>query len=85
MRRAVYDAIGGMRDFAVMEDYDFTRRLEAAGPSVCIDDPPLVTSSRKFRGRRALVIVWGWLWLHALFHLGIAPELLARMYYRDRT
>ncbi len=85
VRRAVYDAIGGVRPYAVMEDYDLTRRLEAAGPSVCIDDPPLVTSSRKFRGRRATAIVWGWLWLHALFHLGVAPERLARMYYPDRT
>ena len=46
-----------------------------------IDDLSLVTSSRKFAGRRSPAIVWGWLWIHALYHLGVAPERLARMYY----
>ncbi len=81
VRRAVYDAIGGMRAYAVMEDYDFSRRLERAGPSLCIADPPLITSSRKFHDRRPPEIVWGWLKLHLLFHLGVDPERLARMYY----
>lgn len=84
VRRSVYDAIGGMRPYAVMEDYDFSRRLERAGPSLCIAEPPLTTSSRKFHGRSAPEIVWGWLKLHLLFHLGVAPERLARMYYGKR-
>lgn len=81
VRRAVYDAIGGMRAYAVMEDYDFSRRLERAGTSLCIGEPPLITSSRKFHGRWPPEIVWGWLKLHLLFHLGVDPERLAAMYY----
>ncbi len=57
------------------------RRLERAGPTLCIHDPPLVTSSRKFAGRSAAAIVWGWLWIHALYHLGVPPDRLARIYY----
>lgn len=81
VRRRVYDAIGGIRPIALMEDYDFVRRLERAGPTLCIHDPPLVTSSRKFKGRSAAAIVGGWLWLHALYHLGVPPDRLARIYY----
>lgn len=81
VRRLVYDAIGGIRPIALMEDYDFVRRLERAGPTLCIHDPPLVTSSRKFVGRSAAAIVWGWLWIHALYHLGVPPDRLARIYY----
>ncbi len=81
VRRAAYHAIGGFRPIAVMEDYDFVRRLERHGKTVRIDDLPLVTSSRKFAGRRSPAIVWGWFWIHALYHLGVAPERLARMYY----
>ncbi len=81
VRRLVYDAIGGIRPIALMEDYDFVRRLERAGPTLCIHDPPLVTSSRKFKGRSAAAIVGGWLWLHALYHLGVPPDRLARIYY----
>ena len=32
-RRDVYREIGGIRRMALMEDYDFTRRLERAGPT----------------------------------------------------
>jgi rSAM/selenodomain-associated transferase 2 len=51
VRAGVYRAIGGFRPIALMEDYDFTRRLERAGPTCCILEPPLVTSARRFEGR----------------------------------
>ncbi len=81
VRRAVYERLGGMRPIALMEDYDFVRRLERFGPTICIDDPPLVTSSRRFAGRSPAAIVLGWLEIHALFHLGVSPSRLARLYY----
>jgi len=84
VRREAYRRLGGIRPIALMEDYDFVRRLEKAGPTICIDDPPLVTSSRKFRRRHPVAIVAGWLWVHALWHLGVSPDLLARIYYGKR-
>jgi rSAM/selenodomain-associated transferase 2 len=80
VRRGAYRECGGFRPIALMEDYDFTRRLERLGATVCINDPPLLTSSRRFRGRSAVAIVYGWLRIHALYHLGVRPERLARMY-----
>ena len=82
VRRAVYVALGGFRPMALMEDYDFVRRLERAGPTCRIEDPPLVTSSRKFAGRRPVEIVWGWTLVHLLYWAGVSPERLARLYYR---
>ena len=84
VRREVYRAIGGVRPIALMEDYDFTRRLERAGPTACIAEPPLVTSSRRFEGRRPAAIVWGWLRIHALYYLGASPERLAWWYDSER-
>lgn len=84
VRRPVYDAIGGMRPIPVMEDLDFVRRLERSGKTCCIIDKPLVTSSRRFDGRWPPEIVYGWLKLHALFWLGVAPETLARMYRKQQ-
>jgi rSAM/selenodomain-associated transferase 2 len=83
-RRTVYERIGGIGAVALMEDYDFVRRLERAGPTLCIHEPPLVTSSRKFRRRNKIAVVSGWLWLHALWHLGVSPDRLARLYYGRR-
>ena len=73
VRRAAYRDLGGIRPIALMEDYDFVRRLERSGPTRCIEDPPLVTSSRRFEGRRPLGIVLGWIEIHALFYLGASP------------
>ncbi len=84
VRRATYRALGGIRPIALMEDYDFNRRLERAGPTCCIGDPPLITSSRRFAGRSPTAIVWGWVKIHLLFHLGVSPDRLARLYDSHR-
>ena len=80
VRSRVYQSIGGIRPIDLMEDYEFSRRLERAGTTCCLDEPPLVTSSRRFEGRSPTSIVTGWLLLHGLFHLGVSPRLLARYY-----
>jgi rSAM/selenodomain-associated transferase 2 len=84
VRRDVYDAIGGMRPIALMEDFDFVRRMERFGRTVCVLEPPLVTSSRRFEGRNSIAIVFGWLRIHALYHLGVSPDRLASIYYSRR-
>ena len=80
VRSSAYHAIGGIRPIPVMEDIDFVRRLEWFGKTCCILDPPLITSSRRFQGRQALEIVYGWIKLHVLFYLGVSPERLAQIY-----
>jgi hypothetical protein len=67
-----------------MEDYAFVRRLERSGRTCCVDDPPLTTSSRRFSRRHPVAIVAGWLFIHALFHLGVAPSRLATLYDSGR-
>jgi len=84
VRRRVYDAIGGIRPVELMEDYDLTRRLERAGPTCCVEDPPLVTSSRRFEGRRKWSIIRGWLEIHALYYLGVSPKLMVKRYEAQR-
>ena len=84
VRRAVYHAIGGVQPIALMEDFDFVRRLERSGPTGCVTEPPLVTSSRRFGGRHPVAIVAGWLRIHLLYALGIAPDRLAALYDAER-
>jgi rSAM/selenodomain-associated transferase 2 len=80
VRRSVYEALGGFRPIPVMEDWDFVRRLERFGRTCCIKDPPLVTSSRRFERRHPLEIVYGWVRIHALFWLGVSPDVLVEIY-----
>ena len=85
VRRRVYDALGGVRPIALMEDFDFNRRLERAGPTCRIASPPLITSSRRFEGRHPLAIIWGWIRTHALFYLDASPARLATLYDSERA
>ena len=84
VRRACYDALGGVRPIAVMEDYDLVRRIKRAGPTVCLAEPPLTTSSRRFEGRRPPGIVLGWVRIHLLYWMGVSPERLALLYDSER-
>ena len=63
-----------------MEDWDFVRRLERSGKTCCIGEPALITSSRRFAGRRPVEIVYGWVKLHILYWLGVSPDRLAEIY-----
>jgi rSAM/selenodomain-associated transferase 2 len=80
VRRSVYEAVGGFRSIPLMEDLDFVRRLEQFGCTCCIEDPPLITSPRRFDGRRPLELFFGWVRLHVLYWLGVSPGRLAEIY-----
>ncbi len=84
IRRSVLDRIGGLRPLTLMEDYDLVRRLERAGPTLCIADPPLLTSSRRFAGRKPAAIIWGWIRIHLRYYCGTNPERLAALYDSER-
>jgi len=84
VRHTVYRALGGFGGMPIMEDYAFVRRLQKAGPTVRLAQR-VTTSARRYRGRlmRAL---WIWFSIMVLYHLGVPPQRLARMYrpHRDR-
>ena len=84
IRREAYTAIGGLRPIDLMEDYDLCRRMERHGRTVCIEEPPVTTSSRRFEGRWPPRIVAGWLVIHALYYLGFSPDRLAQVYRSSR-
>ncbi|MEJ7788666.1 MAG: glycosyltransferase family 2 protein [Thermoleophilaceae bacterium] len=83
VRRSVFEILGGYRELAIMDDYDFVRRLEAAGRTVCLPGPAR-TSDRRWRAMgvpRTLLAWWAIRWL---FLAGVPPERLARLYRRIR-
>ncbi len=80
VRRSVYEKIGGMKPLALMEDFEFVKRLERHGGTVCIDAPPVVTSSRRFTSRKRWRIITQWIFIHSMFYLRMPSALLARHY-----
>ncbi len=81
--RAAFDALGGFRDWPVLEDLDFIRRLKRHGRTVIL---PLVvtTSARRVLGQGVVrsVAVNYLIWI--LYFLGVSPQRLARLYRHIR-
>lgn len=79
--RPAYEAIDGFRDWPILEDVDFMRRMKRHGPITVLTGPAL-TSSRRFRrlgiGR---TVATNWL-IWTLYAAGVSPHKLARLYRR---
>src|SRR5262245_7645480 len=84
VRRDVFDAIGGYREWPLMEDVDFVRRLRRAG-KLYHSPQPVITSARRWERdgwwRRSAKNVM----LQALFFAGVAPKRLANWYRAPRS
>ncbi len=83
VRRDQFLALGGFREWPILEDLDFMRRLKRSG-RVTIIDRPVVTSARRFLRRGVLrTIVTNYL-IWALYLAGVSPRRLARFYHDIR-
>lgn len=78
---AAYVEIGGMREWPILEDIDFVRRLRRHG-RVQVLAGPVVTAARRFQERGIVrTIARNWLiWL--LYLGGVPPHRLATLYPR---
>jgi len=83
VRREVFERLGGFRPLPFMDDYDFVRRLEASGRTVCLPGPAL-TSSRRWRALGVPRTLWTWVVLRLMFRLGVRRPRLGRLYSRAR-
>lgn len=79
VRRDAFEAMGGYREWPLMEDVDFVRRLRRAG-KLHHSAQPALTSARRWESdgwwRRSVKNVM----LQALFFAGVSPERLAGWY-----
>lgn len=82
-RRQVFADLGGYQPLEIMEDYDFARRLERAGPTTCLP-APVVTSSRRWKAHGIVRTVATWNVIRWLYLAGVSPERLARLYAHVR-
>jgi rSAM/selenodomain-associated transferase 2 len=76
VRADVFRAMDGYRDWAILEDLDFTQRLKARGRSVLIPEP-VSTSGRRFLGRGPWRTFFFIVWLLALHTLGLDTQRYA--------
>jgi rSAM/selenodomain-associated transferase 2 len=77
--RRVFESLGGFREWPILEDLDFIRRLRTAG-RVAVLSPPVHTSARRFEQFGPVrTLANNWL-IFTLFALGASPAQLRRLY-----
>ena len=81
--REAFNALGGYRDWPILEDLDFARRLRRHGRTVLIT-APVTTAARRFTEQGVVrTVATNWLiWI--LFLCGVSPHRLARLYRHIR-
>jgi rSAM/selenodomain-associated transferase 2 len=80
VRRERFDELGGFREIAIMDDYDFVRRLERGpGRTRCLPGPAS-TSARRWRAIGIPRTVLAWFAIRWLYVAGVSPARLVRLY-----
>ncbi len=83
VRRDAFEALRGFRDWPILEDLDFIRRLKRHG-RIAIIRRPIVTSARRYvHGGILRTVANNWL-IWCLFSLGVSPHRLAGRYRQIR-
>lgn len=81
--REAFDAIDGFREWPILEDIDFIRRLKSQG-SIAVIGTPVTTAARRFLTRGILrTIATNWL-IWTLYLFGVSPHRLAHLYRQVR-
>jgi hypothetical protein len=83
VRRDVFLAMQGFRDWPILEDLDFALRLKRQGRTVLIGQP-VTTAARRFVEQGIVrTVATNWL-IWFLFLAGVSPHRLARLYRQIR-
>jgi hypothetical protein len=82
-RRSVFHSLGGFLEWPILEDYEFARRLRRAGKLAYLNEPIWV-SDRRWRNNGLLKTMASWFFIQSLYHGGVPPKHLARLYRHIR-
>lgn len=80
LRRAVFETLGGYADIPLMEDLELMTRLRRRGLAIRILPQAARTSARRWEAEGLIRCTGRNLLLRGLYHLGVDPERLARLY-----
>lgn len=82
-RADVFREMGGFRDWPILEDLDFARRLKRRG-RIALLEPPVTSSVRRYEVDGVVrTVVNNWV-IWVLYFLGVPPRRLARLYRNVR-
>ena len=77
--RDAFVELGGFRDWPILEDLDFIRRLKRLGELEIIPQQVVTSSRRYVEGGPVKTVILNWL-LWMLYFSGVSPHRLSRLY-----
>lgn len=78
-RREVFESLGGYKNWPIMEDYEFARRLLYHG-QLSFLKARIHVSDRRWRKAGAISTLFRWVLIQGLYTLGVPPSKLSNMY-----
>ncbi len=82
VRKSVFEILGGFREIAIMEDYDFSIRMRNQFRTEKIYEPCLIVSARRHQKDGFLKTRLLWILIRILYRWGVSPRFLVK-YYKD--
>jgi rSAM/selenodomain-associated transferase 2 len=79
IRRKKYFDLGGFPPFPLMEDYDFSARMEKGGRCAYIRNVRVAASARRFQGKEIRTLLL-WMSLQILYWLRVPPRVIYKAY-----
>ncbi len=80
VKKSVFEELGGFKEIPIMEDYDFSKRINHRFKVVKIKEPVITVSARRHTKAGFWKTRFQWVFIRILFKWGISPELLAKWY-----
>lgn len=80
VRKEIFDSMGGFPDLPIMEDYEFSRQMNAANIPICQLPGRIITSGRRYEKRFPLITMWQMFYLRCLYRQGVDIQEIARRY-----
>ncbi len=82
VRKDVFESMGGFPELPIMEDYEFSLRMQRSGIPICQLPGRIITSGRRYEKRFPLLTMWQMYHLRRLYRKGVDIQEIARR-YRD--
>ena len=80
VKKDIFDAMGGFPDLALMEDYEFSLRMQKQNIPICQLPGTIITSGRRYEKRFPLLTMWQMYHLRCLYRKGVDIQEIARRY-----
>lgn len=80
VKKDIFESMGGFPDLPIMEDYEFSLRMQKAKLPICQLPGRIITSGRRYEHKFPLVTMWQMFYLRCLYRRGVDIHEIARRY-----